>query len=70
MMRRRLRRRRSVPCAGDIPPRKVTRSLGGGTKDVPSGPSPCPAGPWHGARAFYAIDPDGVILELIEPAAR
>jgi len=26
-------------------------------------------GPWHGARAFYAVDPDGVILELIEPAA-
>ena len=26
-------------------------------------------GPWHGARAFYAFDPDGVILELIEPAA-
>ena len=26
-------------------------------------------GPWNGARAFYATDPDGVILELIEPAA-
>jgi diaminopimelate decarboxylase len=26
-------------------------------------------GPWQGASAFYAIDPDGVILELIEPAA-
>jgi catechol 2,3-dioxygenase-like lactoylglutathione lyase family enzyme len=26
-------------------------------------------GAWHGARAFYASDPDGVAIELIQPAA-
>lgn len=25
-------------------------------------------GAWHGARAFYASDPDGVTVELIQPA--
>lgn len=24
-------------------------------------------GPWQGARAFYATDPDGVTIELIQP---
>jgi catechol 2,3-dioxygenase-like lactoylglutathione lyase family enzyme len=26
------------------------------------------AGAWHGARAFYCADPDGVTIELIQPA--
>jgi catechol 2,3-dioxygenase-like lactoylglutathione lyase family enzyme len=25
-------------------------------------------GAWHGARAFYAADPDGVTIELIQPS--